>query len=76
MATGKERMTERFEQSAEARRQRLSDLKAKFEAALEENTAGQRRLMNAFPNLKSKRNPEALQALRERIEKLRTERKK
>ena len=76
VATGKERMTERFEQPAEARRQRLSDLKAKFEAALEENTAGQRRLMNAFPNLKSKRNPEALQALRERIEKLRTERKK
>lgn len=76
VAAGKERMTERFEQSAEASRQRLSDLKAKFEAALEENTAGQRRLMNAFPNLKSKRNPEALQALRERIEKLRAERKK
>ena len=32
--------------------------------------------MNAFPNLKSRRNPEALQALRERIEHMRNERRK
>ena len=76
MASGRERVTEKIEQSAEASRQRLNELKAKFDAALEENTAGQRRLMNAFPNLKSRRNPEALQALRERIERMRNERRK
>ena len=76
MASGRERVTEKLEQSAEASRQRLNELKAKFDAALEENTAGQRRLMNAFPNLKSRRNPEALQALRERIERMRNERRK
>ena len=76
MASGRERVTEKLEQSAEASRQRLNELKAKFDAALEENTAGQRRLMNAFPNLKSRRNPEALQALRERIEHMRNERRK
>ena len=51
MASGRERLTEKLELSAEACRQRLNELKAKFDAALEENTAGQRRLMNAFPNL-------------------------
>ncbi|MDY3027519.1 MAG: hypothetical protein SOR74_11515 [Candidatus Faecivicinus sp.] len=76
MASGRERVTEKLEQSAEASRQRLNELKAKFDAALEENTAGQRRLMNAFPNLKSRRNPEVLQALRERIERMRNERRK
>lgn len=71
-----DRVTERLEQSAEAGKQRLNEMKARFEAALEENTAGQRRLMNAFPNLKSRRNPEALQALRERFERMRNERRK
>ena len=67
----RERVAVRIEQSAESRKQRLNELKLRFEAMLEDNPAAQRRLLNAFPPMKSMKNAEALQALRERIEKYR-----
>ena len=63
-----ERYEERKEQSRLQREQRLAELRAKVEAALSERGFGHRRLLEAFPNLKSHRNPESLRKLRDAIE--------
>ena len=65
---GVERYEERKEQSRLQREQRLAELRAKVEAALSERGFGHRRLLEAFPNLKSHRNPESLRKLRDAIE--------
>ena len=65
---GVERYEERKELSRLQREQRLAELRAKVEAALSERGFGHRRLLEAFPNLKSHRNPESLRKLRDAIE--------
>ena len=65
---GVERYEERKEQSRLQREQRLAELRAKVEAALSERGFGHRRLLEAFPNLKSHRNPESLRKLRDAID--------
>ena len=65
---GVERFEEKKEQSRVQREQRLAELRAKVEAALSERGFGHRRLLEAFPNLKSHRNPESLRKLRDAIE--------
>ena len=65
---GVERFEERKEQSRVQREQRLAELRQKVDAALSERGFGHRRLLEAFPNLKSNRNPESLRKLREAIE--------
>ena len=67
---GVERYEERKEQSRLQREQRLAELRAKVEAALSERGFGHRRLLEAFPNLKSYRNPESLRKLREAIDRI------
>ena len=67
---GVERYEERKEQSRLQREQRLAELRAKVEAALSERGFGHRRLLEAFPNLKSHRNPESLRRLREAIDRI------
>ena len=57
-------VADRIEQSRSAATKRLSQLKAHFATALDEKTFGQKRLISAFPNLKSLRHQEALAALR------------
>ena len=68
---GMERYEEKKEQSRVQREQRLAELRAKVEAALSERGFGHRRLLEAFPNLKSNRNPESLRKLREAIDRRR-----
>ena len=68
---GMERYEEKKEQSRVQREQRLDELHAKVEAALSERGFGHRRLLEAFPNLKSHRNPESLRKLREAIDRRR-----
>lgn len=58
-------VADRIEQSKEAAKRRLSIQKERFVDALEEKAFGQRRLISAFPNLKSQKHQEALTALRE-----------
>ena len=67
---GVERFEERKEQSRVQREQRLAELRAKVDAALSERGFGHRRLLEAFPNLKSHRNPESLRRLREAIDRI------
>ena len=50
--------------------QRLAELRAKVDAALSERKFGHRRLLEAFPNLESHRNPESLRKLREAIDRI------
>ena len=68
---GVERFEEKKEQSRVQREQRLAELRAKVDAALSERGFGHRRLLEAFPNLKSHRNPESLRKLREAIDRRR-----
>lgn len=67
---GVERLEERKEQSRVQREQRLAELRAKVDAVLSERGFGHRRLLEAFPNLKSHRNPESLRRLREAIDRI------
>ena len=59
-------MRDRIEQGREAGAQRLAALKESFSNMLEERSFGQKRLMNAFPHLKSSEHQAALEALREK----------
>ena len=67
---GVERFEEKKEQSRTQREQRLAELRQKVDAALSERKFGHRRLLEAFPNLKSHRNPESLRKLREAIDRI------
>ena len=71
MEQSRERLEEKKEQSREQIEQRLAELREKVDAALSERGFGHRRLLEAFPNLKSQRNPESLRKLREEIERRR-----
>ena len=67
---------DRIEQGREAGAQRLAALKESFSSMLEERSFGQKRLMNAFPHLKSSEHQAALDALREKYAQLRAGKKK
>ena len=69
-------MRDRIEQGREAGAQRLDALKESFSNMLEERSFGQKRLMNAFPHLKSSEHQAALEALREKYTQLRAGKKK
>lgn len=69
----KERYEEKRELSAQQREQQLAELRGKVEALLSERGFGHRRLLEAFPGLKSKRNSEALNKLREAIKRKKSE---
>ena len=69
-------MRDRIEQGREAGAQRLAALKESFSNMLEERSFGQKRLMNAFPHLKSSEHQAALEALREKYAQLRAGKKK
>ena len=66
-----QRVAERLEQQREQANERTEALRARFESlrartrsVMEERGFGHRRLLNAFPNLISERNQEAVEALR------------
>ena len=69
-------MRDRIEQGREVGAQRLAVLKESFSNMLEERSFGQKRLMNAFPHLKSSEHQAALEALREKYAQLRAGKKK
>ena len=74
--TGTKSVIAAIEQGREAGAQRLAALKESFSNMLEERSFGQKRLMNAFPHLKSSEHQAALEALREKYAQLRVGKKK
>lgn len=71
----REAVAERFGQGVDAGRRSMSALRERFAHALEEKPFGQRRLLSAFPHLKSHSYQEALAALRESDARRRRKRK-
>lgn len=59
------RFEEVLEQSREVSERKLAELRLKVDSLLGEKRFGHRRLLEAFPNLTSHRNPESLSRLRE-----------
>ena len=63
-----QRIEEIIEEGREQSERRVAELRAKLEDVLGEKRFGHRRLLEAFPNLVSKRNSESLEHLRASLE--------
>ncbi len=70
---GRERLEEKRELSRTQVEQRIAELRSRVDALLAERRFGYRRLLEAFPNLESHRNSEALNKLREAIKRRKKE---
>lgn len=70
---GRERLEEKRELSRAQAEQRIAELRSRVDALLAERRFGHRRLLEAFPNLVSHRNSEALNGLREAIKRRKKE---
>ena len=63
----KDELHHKLEESKEQLMDRLEDVKAEFQRRLSEHGLGQRRILKAFPHLRSLRHHRVLQALRQAI---------
>ena len=75
IATWMEQQREQRDEKSEALRARIEGVRTRVMQIMDEKGFGHRRLLNAFPNLRSIRNPEALEALRDFYEKHRRRKK-
>ena len=66
----REHIDELRESSAQTRERKLDELRARFDALTARQQFGHRRLLEAFPNLKSARHGEAMEHLREKLQRI------
>ena len=66
----REHIDELRESSAQTRERKLEELRARFDALAARQQFGHRRLLEAFPNLKSARHGEAMEHLREKLQRI------
>ena len=69
MSRRREDYQQRREERAAASRAQLEELRARLQAVLDENSFGRRRLLSAFPGMRSLDHRQALERLRRRMEK-------
>ena len=75
MSRRKEDYQQRKEERAASARVQLEELRARLQAVLDENSFGRRRLLSAFPRMRSLDHRQALERLRRRAEERREKRK-
>ena len=68
MSRRREDYQQRREERAAASRAQLEELRARLQAVLDENSFGRRRLLSAFPGMRSLDHRQALERLRRRME--------